>query len=625
MKKILSLILCALMCIASVSAVAADTTLVDNFTNQKGKYVSALLDGAEEGIILEQYIGSVIGVNYLSSGVGTAEIIYKLDSVTSFEVQTFEHFRNSGTISFATAPETEEGIGDFTAVSEADIKKETEKISNVWNRMTYYCSTVSNASYIKIIIDQKNDKRIRVANVKLLADIELELEKAAFYRGDTEITDGNLFGADSIKLTFNQRVETIPQLLLNGGGAALSADGTPDSNGTTVTYGFDALAFDKYTFAADGFETPTGKAYDFSLTSGMYAEYSMPEAIHFGEEYNVDSYISIKDSDENEVQAKELAITSKNSDIIDVSENAFVLKKAGTAVINAAFKIGEETVSLDREVVICGAQKLILSASSAKLSPGESMTLSAAVELSDDTQANVRSLTLSSADSTIAAADGATILGVKNGTTFVNVTAEYYGTEFNAVISVGVGSEPLEIPASASISFNRTEIAVGESLYPVINAFYGDGTNADTLSAVKKFYSTNPNIISVDADGKASAIAEGTASVYAELNFGGAFVKTGETEITVSADAKPQFMPNPNVEITSVSFGEGGVTAVFNNTLGRTLNNINVIVIGYDENGYMTGMFAHKGSLPNGEAERTFANDIFTGTQTVKVYVWNSL
>ena len=131
-----------------------------------------MLDDADDGIVLMQEdIGPVTGVNYLSSGVGTAEIIYKLDSVTSFEVQTFEHFRNSGTISFAAAPEGENGAGDFTAVPEADITRGTEKISNVWNKATYYCSTVENASYIKITIDQKNDKRIRISKVKLLAEV----------------------------------------------------------------------------------------------------------------------------------------------------------------------------------------------------------------------------------------------------------------------------------------------------------------------------------------------------------------------------------------------------------------------------------------------------------------------
>ena len=64
---------------------------------------------------------------------------------------------------------------------------------------------------------------------------------------------------------------------------------------------------------------------------------------------------------------------------------------------------------------------------------------------------------------------------------------------------------------------------------------------------------------------------------------------------------------------------------MFNNSLGRVVNGIKVVIIGYDENGSMTGMFVHSGSLPNGEAERTFANDIFTNAQTVKVHVWNSL
>ena len=627
MKKLLSLILCAVMCIASVSATAADTALEDDFTNQTGKYVSAVLDGADDGILLMQEdIGPVTGVNYLSSGVGTAEIIYKLDSVTSFEVQTFEHFRNSGTISFAAAPEGENGAGDFTAVPEADIICGMEKISNVWNKATYYCSTVENASYIKIIIDQKNDKRIRISKVKLLADIALELEKSVFYRGDAEITDGNLCGADKLVLTFNQRVETIPQLSFSKeGGAELTADGKADASGTSVVYSFGSLDFSKYSFSANGFESPTKKTYDYSYTGGMTADYSVPESVHFGEEYSADNYITVKDAESAEVTPEELSVTSKNTDVIDISENAFVLKKAGKAVINAAFKIGGESVSLDREITLCGAEKLVLPDSAVSLSAGESKTLSASVELTDGTTANVQSISLSSADNTIASTNGAAITGVKNGATFVTVKAGYYGAEFTGVISVGVGREPLKLPSGASIAVNRTEIAVGESVYAVLNAFYADGSAADALSAGKAFFSDNPEIISVDADGKITAAEEGTAHIRAELNFGGAIVKSDGIEITAAAESKPQFMPNPYVAVTSVSFGESGVTAVFNNSLGRVVNGIKVVIIGYDENGSMTGMFVHSGSLPNGEAERTFANDIFTNAQTVKVHVWNSL
>lgn len=525
MKKLISLILSISICFGAFAAGAlADADSIDDGLSDLSK-----TESVSEGVNTEtKKLGSYNG-DYAYSEELIYELVYRLKGVASFEVATLNMLGDSGVKFYAGA--------DNKNYTELQFETETESLSKSWtlNKHTGAIE-VENAEYFKIEITQTKSKYIRIDNVKLISNFELEPSSVTLLNGDEKMSGENVYGADKLKIQFNQPVSVIPELTVAASdGTSVTADGVKTDE-DTVVYEFNTLGFDIYTFSADGFETLSKQSYNFEKTIGIKAVYGMPNVIHFGERYTKSGYITeFKDSLGNTVIADNLKI-SIDSDIISIEDDNFVLNKAGECVISVSFEINGIAVSIDRSITLCGVENMTVTPSSMTLKNGESSQFKVELQLSDGTVCEPETITAESADYTIAQTKGTTVKGVGDGSTFVNVTVNYYGQTYKAVIAVGVGNSPLPAAKDASLAFNRDSIAVGESIYPIVNCRLEDGAYADSLSMQKTYHSDNDSVVKADSDGKITAVSEGTANVWADITVGGAAVETNRVQITVTKD-----------------------------------------------------------------------------------------
>lgn len=469
---------------------------------------------------------------YATSDAGRMEAVYKLDSMACVEVTTL-NYRNTEDISFYASADnvTYTDITEFTRTA--------GELSSTWTKTNYEAViAVENAQFFKIVINQTKAKYIRLDCVRIMTMGELICEDYCLLRDNARITGDNIYGADTLVLTFNQNISEIPGLTITAdSGKTLTAEGNYADEKNVVIYKFDTLLFDVYKFCINGIKSLGGAVCDVNIRAGAKVVFVMPEAVHFGEYYTTDSFIAgVENFQGDRIIAGDIAVTSLNEDIIAINGNIFELKKGGDAVLNIVFRLDDVDVLLSRRTRVCNAVELAVSPGALMLSKDEDSIFKAEARLDDGTTAPVQNITAAAVDDTIAEVSGNTIKGIGVGSTFINVSADYYGTELKAVISVGVGKAPLEVPGNAEIGVNRNEIVVGESIYATVKGSMENGEEVDPLSIIKDFHSDNEAVAVVAPDGKITAIGEGKANIYADISIGGVHIRTNSVDITVSAD-----------------------------------------------------------------------------------------
>ena len=538
MKKLISLILSAALILSILPAAFAAAGSIEDDLADTTRIYSSIPD--KTALLIEKKtLDTYQDATYATSNKGTLEFVYELEKLASFEVTTL-NYKGNENITFSIAAEAD---GSYTQLSgyqrtEANIPT-TKGTAGNWTKIQYAGTiTDQSAKYFKISINQTSNKFIRLDHVRLLSSMEPAVEKVQWSKNGTEITGENIFGADSLTVTLNQPVKIIPKLTITSEkNEALEVAGGYGANQSQVIYSFNALGLGIYNFSAQGFQSLTGKSCNLNQKAGITPVYKLPDQLHFGEQYSVEGLLDhAVSAGGTEFPVTDVQVECKTPDILEIGETGLNLKAPGEAQLVLRFTMEQESYTAEKTVTVCGIQELRITPDSMKLSAGESMDFTVSLILSDKTEIPAEQLSAVSSDTTVATTDGKSVRAVKEGSTFINLTVDYYGIKVTGLIAVGVGKDPEQAAAAAEITANRSGLIVGESMYAVVRCRLKNGDEADSLAVKKKFYSTNERILNVSEDGRITAASAGIASVYAEVSLGGAAVRSNRFEVTVSED-----------------------------------------------------------------------------------------
>ena len=165
-------------------------------------------------------------------------------------------------------------------------------------------------------------------------------------------------------------------------------------------------------------------------------------------------------------------------------------------------------ITLDAAMLV---ESITLSQSSATITEGETLTLTATVTPNDATD---KSITWSSSNTSVASVDAdGKVTAKAEGTTIITATAnDVSGAQASCVVTV---EKKIVSVASITLSQSSATITEGETLTLTATVTPNDATDKSII-----WSSSNTNVAIVDADGKVTAKAEGTATITATANDG---------------------------------------------------------------------------------------------------------
>ena len=238
---------------------------------------------------------------------------------------------------------------------------------------------------------------------------------------------------------------------------------------------------------------------------------------------------------------KTVTWTSSDPEIATVDETGKVTAvKIGKATITA--KAGEKTTEC-KVTVLIPVSSVELDKTTLELKPGETATLVATVKPDNATD---KTVTWTSSDPEIATVDETgKVMAVKIGTATITAKAGEKTAECKVTVSIPVSSVELDK--------TTLELKPGETATLVATVKPDDATDMTVT-----WTSSDASIASVDANGKVTAIKDGTATITAKAG-----EKTATCKVTVCS------IPVTSVELNSTCFGmDAGDTA----TLVATIN-----------------------------------------------------
>ena len=207
--------------------------------------------------------------------------------------------------------------------------------------------------------------------------------------------------------------------------------------------------------------------------------------------------------------------SSSNTSVATVDANGKVTAKAaGTATITATANDGSGVkascvVTVEKKVV--AVSSITLSQTTATMTEGETMSLTATVTPDDATN---KAVTWSSSNASVATVDAnGKVTAKAAGTATITATAND-GSDVKASCKVTVEKKVVAV-SSITLSQTTATMTEGETMSLTATVTPDDATNkAVTWS------SSNTSVATVDANGKVTAIAPGTATITAMANDG---------------------------------------------------------------------------------------------------------
>ena len=202
---------------------------------------------------------------------------------------------------------------------------------------------------------------------------------------------------------------------------------------------------------------------------------------------------------------KTVTWSSSNASIATVDQNGKVTAVAeGTATITA--KAGEKTatctVAVKKNVV--AVESITLDKSSLELTEGETATLVATVKPDNATN---KTVTWSSSNASVASVDAnGTVTAVAEGTATITAKAG----DKTATCTVTVKKSVVAVE-SVTLDITSTILNIGETLTLTATVKPDDATDKTVT-----WSSSNSSVATVDANGKVTAVAQGTAIVTAK-------------------------------------------------------------------------------------------------------------
>ena len=217
----------------------------------------------------------------------------------------------------------------------------------------------------------------------------------------------------------------------------------------------------------------------------------------------------------NDATDKSITWSSSNTSVASVDADGKVTAKAeGTTIITATANdvSGAQAscvVTVEKKIV--SVASITLSQSSATITEGETLTLTATVTPNDATD---KSITWSSSNTSVASVDAdGKVTAKAEGTTIITATAnDVSGAQASCVVTV---EKKIVSVASITLSQSSATITEGETLTLTATVTPNDATDKSII-----WSSSNTNVAIVDADGKVTAKAEGTATITATANDG---------------------------------------------------------------------------------------------------------
>ena len=284
---------------------------------------------------------------------------------------------------------------------------------------------------------------------------------------------------------------------------------------------------------------------------------------------------------------KTVTWSSSNASIATVDQNGKVTAVAeGTATITA--KAGEKTatctVAVKKNVV--AVESITLDKSSLELTEGETATLVATVKPDNATN---KTVTWSSSNASVASVDAnGTVTAVAEGTATITAKAG----DKTATCTVTVKKSVVAVE-SVTLDITSTILNIGETLTLTATVKPDDATDKTVT-----WSSSNSSVATVDANGKVTAVAQGTAIVTAKagdktatctvivmktdipvesitLDITFTILNTGET-LTLTATVKPDNATNKTVTWSS---SNPTIAAVDQNVIVTALQSGEVIIL----------------------------------------------
>ena len=210
---------------------------------------------------------------------------------------------------------------------------------------------------------------------------------------------------------------------------------------------------------------------------------------------------------------KKVTWKSSNAAIASVDANGKVTAvKVGEATITVTTEDGGKTATCkvtvsDKEIKVTG---VTLNQTSISIVPGGGERLTATVTPADATNKNV---TWKSSNEAIATVDAnGIVIGVASGTATITVTTEDGG--YTATCAV----EVINVVNVTGVTLNKTTLKLGKGASETLTATVVPG---DAYNKNVTWTSSDPAVATVDASGKVTGVAKGTATITVTTEDGG--------------------------------------------------------------------------------------------------------
>ncbi len=217
---------------------------------------------------------------------------------------------------------------------------------------------------------------------------------------------------------------------------------------------------------------------------------------------------------------KNVTWTSSDTTVATVDANGKVTAvKNGTATITATTEDGTKTATC-AVTVTTSVTGVTLNKTTLTIAVGNNETLTATISPATASNKNV---TWTSSDATVATVDASgKVTGVKNGTATITVTTEDGAKTATCAVTV--------ITSVTGVTLNKTTLSLEPTGVETLTATVSpdNATNKNVT-----WTSSNTGIATVDANGKVTAVAVGTATITVTTADGS---KTASCTVTISTD-----------------------------------------------------------------------------------------
>ena len=243
----------------------------------------------------------------------------------------------------------------------------------------------------------------------------------------------------------------------------------------------------------------------------------------------------------NHASNKNVTWNSSNTSVASVSNGVVTALKAGTTSITVKTEDGGKTATC-YVTVIAKVSNISLNKTSASLTEGDTLTLTATITPSNATNKNV---TWKSSNTSVAKVSNGVVTALKAGSTTITVTTEDGAKTATCQVTVNAKVYPV---TSVSLSKSSTTLTEGETITLTATINPSNATNKNVT-----WSSSNSSVASV-SNGVVTALKAGTATITVTTEDGG---KTAKCNVTVIAKVTSVSLDKTNIELT-----EGDVTTL---------------------------------------------------------------